>query len=124
MNSRIFSSVLFSCFAWVLSDKLFSKQFKSIPRPSDSSHSLRSRTALRAWRKLQRSCTKLCRQAEIGVSTLQSEPEDLAHNVLDMAATMERLDEYRTYNTQFCKRLYDFLSIMCTAQVKVSGTRL
>ncbi len=34
-----------------------------------------------------------------------------------MAATMERLEEYRTYNTQFCKRLYDFLSIMFTAQV-------
>ncbi|THG99273.1 hypothetical protein EW026_g3047 [Hermanssonia centrifuga] len=34
----------------------------------------------------------------------------------DMAATMERLEEYRTYNSQFCKRLYDFLSIMCTAQ--------
>ncbi|PSR88832.1 hypothetical protein PHLCEN_2v4981 [Hermanssonia centrifuga] len=37
----------------------------------------------------------------------------------DMAATMERLEEYRTYNSQFCKRLYDFLSIMCTAQSKM-----
>ena len=36
---------------------------------------------------------------------------------VDMAATMERLEEYRTYNTQFCKRLHDFLSIMFTAQV-------
>ncbi|KAG6885399.1 hypothetical protein C0993_002132 [Termitomyces sp. T159_Od127] len=34
----------------------------------------------------------------------------------DMAATMERLQEYRTYNAQFCKRLFDFLSIMFTAQ--------
>ncbi|KAF7301154.1 Sec3-PIP2-bind domain-containing protein [Mycena indigotica] len=34
----------------------------------------------------------------------------------DMAATMERLQEYRTYNAQFCKRIYDFLSIMFTAQ--------
>ena len=30
---------------------------------------------------------------------------------------MERLDEYRTHNSQFCKRIYDFLSIMFTAQV-------
>lgn len=34
----------------------------------------------------------------------------------DMAATMERLDEYRTYNVQFCKRLFDFLKIMVDAQ--------
>ncbi|KAG6887860.1 hypothetical protein C0995_012111 [Termitomyces sp. Mi166 len=34
----------------------------------------------------------------------------------DMAATMERLQEYRTHNAQFCKRMFDFLSIMFTAQ--------
>lgn len=34
-----------------------------------------------------------------------------------MAATMERLDEYRTHNAQFCKRILDYLSIMFTAQV-------
>lgn len=34
-----------------------------------------------------------------------------------MAATMERLDEYRTHNAQFCKRIYDYLSIMSVAQV-------
>jgi hypothetical protein len=34
-----------------------------------------------------------------------------------MAATMERLDEYRTHNAQFCKRIFDYLSIMCVAQV-------
>ncbi|KAJ7225687.1 exocyst complex component sec3 subunit [Mycena pura] len=34
----------------------------------------------------------------------------------DMAATMERLQEYRTHNAQFCKRVFDFLSIMFTAQ--------
>ncbi|KAG8905579.1 hypothetical protein FRB99_008637 [Tulasnella sp. 403] len=28
-----------------------------------------------------------------------------------MAASMERLDEYRTHNAQFCKRLLDFLNI-------------
>ncbi|KAF8640686.1 hypothetical protein AX17_000342 [Amanita inopinata Kibby_2008] len=37
----------------------------------------------------------------------------------DMAATMERLQEYRTHNTQFCKRIYDFLSIMFSAQAKL-----
>ena len=36
---------------------------------------------------------------------------------LDMAAGMERLSEYRTYNSQFCKRIFDYLSIMFTAQV-------
>lgn len=35
----------------------------------------------------------------------------------EMAATMERLDEYRTHNSQFCKRIYDYLSIMVVAQV-------
>ncbi|KAJ6519655.1 exocyst complex component sec3 subunit [Mycena sanguinolenta] len=34
----------------------------------------------------------------------------------DMAATMERLQEYRTYNAQFCKRIFDFLTIMFSAQ--------
>ncbi|OCB87846.1 hypothetical protein A7U60_g4980 [Sanghuangporus baumii] len=34
----------------------------------------------------------------------------------DMAATMERLDEYRMHNNQFCKRVLDFLTIMFTAQ--------
>ncbi|KAG7099041.1 hypothetical protein E1B28_000920 [Marasmius oreades] len=37
----------------------------------------------------------------------------------DMAATMERLSEYRTHNAQFCKRIFDFLSIMFTAQSKL-----
>ncbi|OSD03282.1 hypothetical protein PYCCODRAFT_1434698 [Trametes coccinea BRFM310] len=43
----------------------------------------------------------------------------LAGRDRDMAATMERLDEYRKYNAQFCKRLLDFLSIMFTAQGKL-----
>ncbi|THH10168.1 hypothetical protein EW145_g1521 [Phellinidium pouzarii] len=34
----------------------------------------------------------------------------------DMAATMERLEEYRTHNSQFCKRILDFMTIMFTAQ--------
>ena len=37
---------------------------------------------------------------------------------VDMAATMERLDEYKKYNAQFCKRVLDYLSIMFTAQVR------
>ncbi|KAF8167736.1 exocyst complex component, sec3 subunit [Crassisporium funariophilum] len=37
----------------------------------------------------------------------------------DMAATMERLQEYRTHNSQFCKRMFDFLSIMFIAQSKL-----
>ena len=36
-----------------------------------------------------------------------------------MAATMERLDEYRGYNAQFCKRVLDYLSIVFTAQGKM-----
>jgi hypothetical protein len=40
------------------------------------------------------------------------------HSIIaDMAATMEMLNEYKTYNTQFCKRLFDFLSIAFVAQV-------
>ncbi|KAH9969098.1 exocyst complex component Sec3-domain-containing protein [Russula dissimulans] len=34
----------------------------------------------------------------------------------DMAATMERLEEYRAHNAQFCKRLYEYCCIMFTAQ--------
>ncbi|PBL01169.1 exocyst complex component sec3 subunit [Armillaria gallica] len=37
----------------------------------------------------------------------------------DMAATMERLQEYRTHNAQFCKRIFDYLSIMFSAQSKL-----
>ncbi|KAI0305016.1 exocyst complex component Sec3-domain-containing protein [Russula brevipes] len=37
----------------------------------------------------------------------------------DMAATMERLEEYRMHNAQFCKRLYEYSSIMFTAQSKL-----
>ncbi|KIY70189.1 hypothetical protein CYLTODRAFT_371472 [Cylindrobasidium torrendii FP15055 ss-10] len=37
----------------------------------------------------------------------------------DMGAMMERLQEYLTHNAQFCKRIFDFLSIMFTAQAKM-----
>lgn len=39
--------------------------------------------------------------------------------IADMAATMERLDEYRGYNAQFCKRILDYLSIVFSAQGKM-----
>ena len=44
--------------------------------------------------------------------------------VVDMAATMERLQDYKTHNSQFCKRIFDFLSIMFIAQVKASVLRV
>ncbi|KAG8814416.1 hypothetical protein FRC17_001136, partial [Serendipita sp. 399] len=34
----------------------------------------------------------------------------------DMAATMQRLDEYRTYNQQFCQRIVQFLPMMFSYQ--------
>jgi hypothetical protein len=51
--------------------------------------------------------------------------ENVSHNFIpDMAAGMERLSEYRTYNSQFCKRIFDYLSIMFTAQVLGPPTHL
>lgn len=41
-----------------------------------------------------------------------------------MAATMERLQDYKTHNSQFCKRIFDFLSIMFIAQVIPSVLRI
>ncbi|TFY55813.1 hypothetical protein EVJ58_g8010 [Rhodofomes roseus] len=37
----------------------------------------------------------------------------------DMAATFERLDEYRTHNAHFCKRVLEYLTFMITAQAKM-----
>ncbi|KIK94025.1 hypothetical protein PAXRUDRAFT_828414 [Paxillus rubicundulus Ve08.2h10] len=37
----------------------------------------------------------------------------------EMAATMERLDEYKMHNAQFCKRIFDYLSIVTIAQSKL-----
>jgi len=67
---------------------------------------------------LPRSFTKLYKQVETLVSlVVTTSPSSLDCLSLDMAATMERLDEYRTHNAQFCKRIFDFLSIMVVAQV-------
>ncbi|TFK56552.1 hypothetical protein OE88DRAFT_1649908 [Heliocybe sulcata] len=56
--------------------------------------------------KLEEAATELYKALQAGRDT-------------DMAATMERLDEYRTHNAQFCKRIFDYLSIMFIAQSKM-----
>ncbi|KZT30718.1 hypothetical protein NEOLEDRAFT_1126325 [Neolentinus lepideus HHB14362 ss-1] len=56
--------------------------------------------------KLEEAVTQLYKALQAGRDT-------------DMAATMERLDEYRTHNGQFCKRIFDYLSIMFIAQSKM-----
>lgn len=56
--------------------------------------------------KLETAATELYKALQAGQDT-------------DMAATMERLDEYRTHNAQFCKRVYDYLSIMSVAQAEI-----
>jgi len=68
---------------------------------------------------LPRNSTKHCKQVETLVSFTVTR-HSLFNSMcafLDMAATMERLDEYKTHNSQFCKRIFDFLSIMVVAQV-------
>ncbi|EPT01488.1 hypothetical protein FOMPIDRAFT_1120199 [Fomitopsis schrenkii] len=37
----------------------------------------------------------------------------------DMAATFERLDEYKTHNAHFCKRILEYMTFMITAQSKM-----
>lgn len=56
--------------------------------------------------KLEAAATELYKALQAGHDT-------------DMAATMERLDEYRTHNALFCKRIYDYLSIMSVAQAEI-----
>ncbi|KAI5124152.1 hypothetical protein M0805_000962 [Coniferiporia weirii] len=56
-----------------------------------------------------------------GVAKLETAATELYKALLagrdsDMAATMERLEEYRMHNGQFCKRILDFLTIVSTAQ--------
>jgi len=89
--------------------------------PSLKSH-WRSRRVSRNSKKLRRICTRRYRLGEtevckpFGVGPRIAKPF-LTILLLDMAAGMERLSEYRTYNSQFCKRIFDYLSIMFTAQV-------
>jgi hypothetical protein len=63
-------------------------------------------------------------EKQTGVQRLEEAATELykalqASQDTEMAATMERLDEYRTYNAQFCKRIFDYLSIMIIAQSKL-----
>ncbi|GLB35990.1 putative exocyst complex component SEC3 N-terminal PIP2 binding PH [Lyophyllum shimeji] len=58
---------------------------------------------LQSMHRLEEAAAQLYKALQVGRDT-------------DMAATMERLQEYRTHNVQFCKRILDFLSIMLTAQ--------
>ncbi|PFH54821.1 hypothetical protein AMATHDRAFT_353 [Amanita thiersii Skay4041] len=60
----------------------------------------------RSIERLEEAATELYKALQAGRDT-------------DMAATMERLQEYRTHNSQFCKRIHDFLSIMFSAQSKL-----
>ncbi|KAL0951427.1 hypothetical protein HGRIS_008119 [Hohenbuehelia grisea] len=43
----------------------------------------------------------------------------LAGRDTDMTATNERIEDYTTHNAQFCKRLFDFISLMFVAQSKM-----
>jgi hypothetical protein len=78
----------------------------------------KSHKALVVWKKRQSNCTKLCKLVGIQVCELPTVMFEIyLTTVIDMAATMQRLQEYRTYNSQFCKRVFDFLSIMVVARV-------
>lgn len=86
----------------------------------------RSRRASRNLKRLRRTYTRryrlgeteVCRKLSIGSRTGRG---FLTPLFADMAAGMERLSEYKAYNSQFCKRVLDFLSIMFTAQVFLSA---
>jgi len=87
---------------------------------------LRSRKAFRDWNRLQQGFTRHCKLVETQVSCslqfvrwylFEGDTDQYIFVREDMAATMERLQEYRTHNSQFCKRIHDFLTIMFTAQV-------
>lgn len=83
----------------------------------------RNQRVSRNWRRPQRICTKRCKLDETEVCENSSTGLCSMINFLstlfpDMAAGMERLLEYKTYNSQFCKRIFDYLSIMFTAQVR------
>ena len=82
----------------------------------------RSRRVSRNSRRLRRICTRRCRLDETEVCknpgvVSRAMEKFLTISFPDMAAGMERLSEYRTHNSQFCKRIFDYLSIMFTAQV-------
>jgi exocyst complex component 1 len=72
-------------------------------------------------RRLEEAATELYKALLAGRDTGKMhyyDPCADTHTDSDMAATMERLDEYRTHNSQFCQRLVDFLPVMITFQSK------
>lgn len=84
-------------------------------------HSLRShwrnQRVSNDWRVQLPSCTKLCKQARTGVSLPEPSAICTLSTFPDMAATFERLDEYKTHNAHFCKRILEYMTFMITAQV-------
>jgi hypothetical protein len=101
-------------------DFFYSKLSRLIVRPyscSLISHS-RSGVVWLGWKLLQRSSTRHYKQAKTQVrGTFLIKMVELNRLNVDMAATMQRLDEYRTYNQQFCQRILGFLPMMITYQV-------
>ena len=89
-------------------------------RYSRKSH-LRRMRGSQIWKRQSPSYTKLYLQAGIQVphKVWLSLLSSLTRWIADMAATMERLEEYRSYNNQFCKRILDFFTIMFTAQTNM-----
>lgn len=62
------------------------------------------------------SLTQESLESDKGIARLEKSASELYKALIagrehGMAAGMERLDEYRTHNSQFCKRLLDFLNI-------------
>lgn len=114
-------------FSWISESALTllaSKPFKLTVMHFSPSHKSPSRKASIASKQPLHNCTRLSRPAVTEVRNCERYGARLLTLRIDMAASMERLEEYRTYNAQFCKRLYDFLSIMCTAQVSTLLIRL
>ena len=92
------------------------------PSPPSRKGHWRSQRVSRNSRRLRRICTRryrldeteVCKNPGVGSRAMET---FLTNLLPDMAAGMERLSEYRTYNSQFCKRIFDYLSIMFTVQV-------
>lgn len=69
---------------------------------------------------LLQTCTRRCKPLErrVGSQYLSGITEDsLTEFIVGMAATMERLEEYKAYNSSFTTRLTQFLSVLFSAQV-------
>ncbi|KIJ46415.1 hypothetical protein M422DRAFT_140811, partial [Sphaerobolus stellatus SS14] len=67
-------------------------------------------------------------EKQSGIDSLEAASAELYKALLagrdtDIAASMERLEEYKTHNNQFCKRLHDYLQIMFGVQVIFGADR-